>query len=118
MKLAGGLFTALVYATILGACGSQPGASNGGASGQVSETADGRAVTTERMDALDRMDDTCGMEPVKAYLGTQASDIPASDLPQQVRILTPTSQATLDYVPRRLNILTNEDGMVIGLKCG
>lgn len=76
-----------------------------------------RDVKTEQ-DLLGRVDDTCGLDAMKPYLGKQAVDIPANDLPEDARILSPNSSATMDYLAGRLNILTDEDGRVIGLNCG
>ena len=70
------------------------------------------------MDPLDRVDDTCGLEAVKPYLGKPAADLPEGLLKPADRVLTPTSQVTMDYVPERLNVLTNAGGVIIGLKCG
>ena len=70
-------------------------------------------------DALDRVGaDTCGMRVVRGFLGKPAADIPAERLPEIFRILAPTDQATMDYIQARLNVLTDEDGMIIGFKCG
>ncbi|KCZ92782.1 hypothetical protein HJO_07502 [Hyphomonas johnsonii MHS-2] len=79
--------------------------------------ADDREVKTE-MDALDRVNDTCGLDAFKPYLGKKAADIPPELVPDTARIVTPSSQVTMDYVASRVNILTKEDGTVIGLKCG
>lgn len=76
-----------------------------------------RDLKTEQ-DVLDRVQDTCGLDAMKPFLGKQATTIPAAELPEDARILAPDSMATMDYLAGRLNILTNEDGMVIGLKCG
>lgn len=76
-----------------------------------------RGLKTEQ-DVLDRVQDTCGLDAMKPYLGQQATAIPAAELPEDSRILAPDSIATMDYVVERLNILTDEGGMVIGLKCG
>ncbi len=70
------------------------------------------------MDALDRMGDACGMAPFRRYLGQPASDIPQADLPARARIVGPGTRVTMDYAPRRLNILTDEAGAIIGFKCG
>ena len=77
----------------------------------------GRNVKPE-MDPLDRVEDTCGLDALKPYLGQQASDIPMEVLPERSRIVGPDTQVTMDYVPTRLNVLNDETGMVIGLKCG
>lgn len=78
----------------------------------------GEARVQPEWDALDRTADTCGMAAVRGYVGERASEIPDSRLPEQVRVLAPTDRATMDYVPQRLNVLTDEGGTVIGFKCG
>lgn len=97
-----------------------PAAAPDAAAPESAETAppEGEAMVQPEWDGLDRVQDTCGMSAVRGFLGRAASEIPAERLPEQVRILAPTDQATMDYVPRRLNVLTDEDGTVIGFKCG
>ncbi|MCA8900758.1 MAG: hypothetical protein KDA53_05855 [Hyphomonas sp.] len=79
---------------------------------------EGDAAVKPEWDALDRVDDTCGIEALKPFLGTAAADLPDGTLKPVDRVLGPDSQATMDYVPERLNVLTNFDGVIIGLKCG
>lgn len=98
---------------VLAACGSAPDAP-----AEPEAPAD-EALVQPEWDALDRVGaDTCGMRVVRGFLGRQASEIPPERLPEVFRILAPTDQATMDYIQTRLNILTDEDGMVIGFKCG
>ena len=95
------------------------GVGNGVAETAAPETQDEiQGEVKPSMDPLDRVDDTCGIAAVKPYLGKAAADIPATALPERFRILKPGDQVTMDYVPARLNVLTNADGIVIGLKCG
>ena len=70
------------------------------------------------MDGLDRVEDTCGLNAFKPFLGKTAADIPPELLPDTARIVGPDTNVTMDYVPTRVNILTNEDGTIIGMKCG
>ena len=70
------------------------------------------------LDPLDRVEDTCGLDALKPHLGKNALDIPPEIVPDTARIIGPDTNVTMDYVPTRLNILTNEDGVIIGLKCG
>lgn len=70
------------------------------------------------MDMLDRVQDTCGMSAVGGFLGDPVSAIPENRILETTRILAPGDQATMDYVPRRLNILVDEERTVIGFKCG
>lgn len=76
------------------------------------------SVVKPEMDVLDRVEDTCGMAAFESYIGQPAASIPAADLPDRARIVGPDTQVTMDYVEGRLNVLTDEAGTVIGLKCG
>lgn len=75
-------------------------------------------TVTPEWDAIDRVEETCGMDMLKPHLGRNILDVPPEIVPDTARILKPDSHVTMDYVPTRLNILTDEDGRVIGLKCG
>ena len=120
------LITGLV---LLAACGSPetdrasrpdaPAASSPDA--DASPAPSGRAdeiIVKPEMDPLDRTGDTCGMAAFREYVGGPASEIPRDELPDTVRIVSPSNRVTMDYSPRRLNILTNEAGTIIALKCG
>ena len=113
-------------ALALAACGQSPVDSDITAPGAAqpveapaeSVPGEGDTRVQPEMDALDRMGDACGMAPFRRYLGQPASDIPQADLPARARIVGPGSRVTMDYAPRRLNILTDEAGAIIGFKCG
>ncbi|MEO0784439.1 MAG: I78 family peptidase inhibitor [Pseudomonadota bacterium] len=106
------LFGAL--SLVLAACGSAPEPP-----AEVEAPAGDETLVQPEWDALDRVGaDTCGMRVVRGFLGRPASEIPEARLPEIYRILAPTDQATMDYIQTRLNVLTDEDGMVIGFKCG
>mgnify|MGYP006274046667 CR=1 FL=1 len=109
----------------LAACGQTPTGDGGAGTPETApvetpeETSPGEdAVVQPELDPLDRMGDACGMAPFRRYLGQAASDIPEDELPPRARIVGPDTQVTMDYAPRRLNILTDEAGTVIGFKCG
>lgn len=91
-----------------------------GATGTVDRDSAGseERLAQPEMDMLDRVQDTCGMAVVRGFLGDPVSDIPENRILETTRILAPGDQATMDYVPRRLNILVDEERMVIGFKCG
>ena len=132
------IFAAVCSAVLLAACGTpsettdpEPPAGEldvapdpaappveGDASVPVETGPDNEALVQPEWDALDRVQDSCGLAVVRGFLGRMAPDIPEDRLPEQFRILAPTDQATMDYVPRRLNVLTDEEGTVIGFKCG
>lgn len=114
---------------LLAACGGTPDSGPDSVEGETAPIAEPAepaadpqggedAMVQPEWDALDRVEDTCGMSAVRGFLGKAAGDIPAPRLPPVFRILAPTDQATMDYLPRRLNILTDEVGTVIGFKCG
>ncbi|KCZ56802.1 I78 family peptidase inhibitor [Hyphomonas chukchiensis] len=70
------------------------------------------------MNPIDTMDDTCGMAALETYVGQQASAIPEAEMPENTRVVGPDDQVTMDYVPTRLNVLTDAEGVVLSLKCG
>ncbi len=109
-------------ALALTACGQTPDRTEDAARAEPVPSAvaseDDDAIVQPEMDPLDRMGDSCGMASFRQYLGTPASDIPEDDLSARARIVGPDTQVTMDYAPRRLNILTDETGTVIGFKCG
>lgn len=61
--------------------------------------------------------DACGASNYQSLLGT---NIAAITLPADLnhRIIGPDDAVTLDHVPSRLNILTDENGVVIEVSCG
>ncbi|KCZ55667.1 hypothetical protein HY29_11110 [Hyphomonas beringensis] len=81
------------------------------------DMASDESVTPE-MDPLDQVEDTCGMTDLESYIGQVASEIPEDELPESARIVAPDTQVTEDYRPTRLNVLTDEDGIILSMKCG
>jgi hypothetical protein len=63
------------------------------------------------------IDDACGADD---YAGLVGANIAAVTLPADLnaRILGPDDAATMDFIPDRLNILTDEDGVILSLDCG
>ncbi|NBC20114.1 MAG: hypothetical protein GVY06_03550 [Alphaproteobacteria bacterium] len=113
------------FVLALCACGQTPGSEEGATPAEpempaetVETAPEGEVRVQPEMDALDRVGDRCGIAPLRGYLGEAADEIPDGELPEQARIVGPDTQVTMDYVPRRLNILTDEAGTVIGFKCG
>lgn len=62
--------------------------------------------------------DGCGAADLSEFIGQPAVEVAAIESPGPVRILGPRSVATMDFNPTRLNILTDEDGIVTALSCG
>lgn len=61
--------------------------------------------------------DTCGADD---YAGLVGTPIAAVTLPAELgaRVIGPGDVVTTDFVPERLNIEVDEDGVVTGLRCG
>ena len=76
------------------------------------------AEVQPEMNPIDTTDDTCGMAALESYVGQQASEIPEAEMPENTRVVGPDDQVTMDYVPTRLNVLTDAEGVVLSLKCG
>ncbi len=108
---------------LIAACSGEPPASGNTslpASQQAPPPADveGERTLQPEMDALDRMEDTCAKDDFRRYLGQASGDIPQDALPPRARIVGPDTRVTMDFSAERLNILTDENGMVIGFRCG
>jgi hypothetical protein len=52
--------------------------------------------------------DAAGLEAIRS----------GADAPSRLRVIGPGQPLTMDHMPRRLNILLDADGTVIGLRCG
>ncbi|MCA0961678.1 I78 family peptidase inhibitor [Salipiger bermudensis] len=61
--------------------------------------------------------DTCGRTGYSSLVG---SNIAAVSLPadKTIRVLEEGQPATMDYLEQRLNIETDEDGIILRLYCG
>ena len=65
----------------------------------------------------------CSVEPVQSLVGEQADEALVSRATAlsgsaSVRVLKPGDAATMDYRGDRLNILTDDDGIVQSFNCG
>jgi hypothetical protein len=119
MKIHAGLI--LGFALMAGACSApEPEAAPEVAEPAPVETPDAatEAEVQPEMNPIDTTDDTCGMAALETYVGQQASEIPEAEMPENTRVVGPDDQVTMDYVPTRLNVLTDAEGVVLSLKCG
>ncbi len=66
----------------------------------------------------DMAEDTCNANRFTDLVGKTASDLDLTTLPELHRILGPNDMATMDYRAERLNILTDEAGVIVDLECG
>ena len=62
-------------------------------------------------------DDPCGASD---YAGLVGANVAAVTLPASLnhRVVGPGTVVTMDYVPERLNVEVDADGVVTGLRCG
>ncbi|WP_421749836.1 I78 family peptidase inhibitor [Cognatishimia sp.] len=51
-------------------------------------------------------------------LGMNAGDINPELLPEKTRILKPGMMMTMDHIPTRLNLITDDDGVITRWHCG
>lgn len=58
--------------------------------------------------------DTCGAAAYRASIGRNASEL---DVQPGARVIAPDSEATLDFVPDRLNFIVDANGVVTELRC-
>ena len=63
-------------------------------------------------------DRDCGATRLQEFVGQPVVEVAAIETPGPVRILAPGSVMTHDYVPDRLNIFTDDAGIVTELSCG
>lgn len=54
----------------------------------------------------------------KEWIGQKADEETVKALGKPYRILGPNSMATMDYSPERINVRTDEDGVVLDVTCG
>jgi hypothetical protein len=85
---------------------------------EVVETPEAEVTVQPEMDAVDRVEDTCGLAGLEQFVGQNVLDIDGTLVPEGLRVVGPDTQVTMDYVPTRANMLTDDEGTVIGLKCG
>lgn len=74
-----------------------------------------QAMPQTREEATAR--DSCGASRFLNLVGTEASAIDQSTLPQDARIVAPDSVVTQDFRPDRLNVMVGSDGRVSSLAC-
>ncbi|QQG35939.1 MAG: hypothetical protein HYS17_10625 [Micavibrio aeruginosavorus] len=53
-----------------------------------------------------------------SWIGQHVNDIGIKDAGRPFRILKPDSMATQDYVPDRINVMVDNSGVVIAVRCG
>ncbi|MEL7211464.1 MAG: I78 family peptidase inhibitor [Pseudomonadota bacterium] len=63
-------------------------------------------------------EDTCNARAQAALIGADRDTLESTLILQPVRIITPGTAVTMDYLPTRLNITLNEAERVERLSCG
>lgn len=61
--------------------------------------------------------DICNAEEWAPYIGQPAAKL-AQGYSGPVRVIAPDMAVTMDYVPDRLNLLTDKDGILQSASCG
>ena len=118
MNRAGGLFFGIALILIAGCTAPADDEAVPPASESVAASEEPDLKVGAEMDPTDRVEDSCNSDRLSDWLGKQADDLPDGLLAERDRILAPDGMATMDYVPERLNVLTDDEGMIIGFKCG
>lgn len=54
----------------------------------------------------------------QSHIGQPVDAIPEGELTQPYRVLRPGDAATMDYNPRRINVLIDENGIITQIHCG
>jgi len=60
----------------------------------------------------------CAAEQFQVLVGQRVSEVHTDSLPSPRRIYTHGDPVTMDYRPDRLNVVTDERGVVISVRCG
>ncbi len=60
----------------------------------------------------------CAAEQYQVLIGQRVSEIHTESLPSPRRVYAHGDAVTMDYRPDRLNIVTDESGIVISVRCG
>lgn len=74
------------------------------------------AVQTEAGEARPVDEVVCNYP--EEWIGKPVDEEAVKDVAKAYRILGPNSMATMDYSPDRLNVRTDEDGIVLEVTCG
>ncbi|MDZ7906708.1 MAG: I78 family peptidase inhibitor [Cypionkella sp.] len=61
---------------------------------------------------------SCGAESLKGLIGQPKTVLETMRFSQRIRVISPGSAVTKDYLPTRLNIYVDGKGMIIDLRCG
>lgn len=61
---------------------------------------------------------TCGADERQAWVGQSVAALNDVDLPEGTRVLFPTTPATMDYRPDRLNVEVNKADSIARVYCG
>jgi hypothetical protein len=89
---------ALILTLALGACNQM-----GDVGGEVTAVADENA---------------CGASEYQSFVGQRVDALNEVDLPEGARVLFPTTPATMDYNPQRLNITIGGNDLIERAFCG
>lgn len=105
---------------LLGACTPKQDAAPPPAIPPASTT---EAAPADATTATDEVPRTCNADPVQALIGQEATDAvvaqaTADSSSASVRVLRPGDAATMDFRQDRLNILTDDAGVIEKLSCG
>lgn len=77
-----------------------------------SEAQDDRGSGNE----MAKSDVTCGAEAFEERVGQVISD--TMDWPEGARIVYPWTAITMDHRPDRLNVILDENGTIVQIRCG
>lgn len=97
------LVTLAALAVVTSACSSGPGKEPSGAEAAAEDTCGIR-------DLQDRVGQTLDVQLLQVFENAVPS--------HRVRVLTPESAATMDYVPERANIKTDKANVITSISCG
>lgn len=60
----------------------------------------------------------CDATPYQQWIGKDASSLISIDTPDNMRVIRPDAAVTVDFDPSRLNVETNQRGVITAVRCG
>jgi Peptidase inhibitor I78 family len=70
------------------------------------------------MQSADAGDGSCGAADRQDWVGQRVDVLNDASLPDDTRVLFPTTPATMDYLPERLNIAVDPSDTITRVYCG
>ncbi|MDB6453967.1 I78 family peptidase inhibitor [Falsirhodobacter sp. 20TX0035] len=61
---------------------------------------------------------TCDAAPYQQWVGKDSATLVNINTPDNMRVIRPDTAVTMDHDPSRLNVETNQRGVITAVRCG